>query len=546
MERPEILLFNINVSSPFPNLGQASLSAYLKAHGIHVLQHTCSLLGVEAIKSFSSLTVKTRLLFRDIEAFLAGEKTFSQLSENQRVITKILILWAQVIHRENPVSLGISVAIRNVLFSLLLIRIVKKSLPGIKIILGGPECNVTTGEFFLRGRYADVVVVGEGEVPLYKTLCCIREQRPIEAPGVMTLVNNEVVSAPSHHYPLDINTLPAPDFGKALTSNGKLFALPIGFNRGCSFRCAFCNERTFWKTFRQMNATKAVAILEQLKETYGVNRFLLSQSLMNNDLAWLEEFAFLLRQKNTGVLWGGNARIHPDMDQKYLGHLHQGGCRFLFWGIESGSLSVLKSMKKGTTPEMNKKALQDAASNGIWNHTYWILGFPTETEHDLLETVNFILENNEIIHSCFFVKYHHPGIPVSKETHTHSLLDYYRRLSAYKISHRSSLVEEFPGFFSQIVKFCGIHRMTRKIFEGKYSPLEAPEEKKELLAVMHVLRYFIITPDNRKEVARLFKTERFHKVYQEFSKKNHPDMESFADTGSDIGVQLFRLLKNQH
>ncbi|MBF8275220.1 MAG: cobalamin B12-binding domain protein [Candidatus Brocadiaceae bacterium] len=273
MERPEILLFNINVSSPYPNLGIASLAAYLKERGVHVLHHTCSFLGVSAVKPFSPLRVKNRLLFQGIEAFLAGEKTFSQLSENQRVITKILTLWAQVIHRENPVSLGISVTTPNVLFSLLLIRIVKKSLPGIKIILGGPERSVTTGAFFSREGYADVVVVGEGEVPLYETLCCIREQRPIAAPGVMTLVNNEVVSFPIHPYPLDINALPAPDFDKAFIGDGKPFALPIGFNRGCSFRCAFCNERVFWKTFRQMNAAKAVAILEQLKETYGINRF---------------------------------------------------------------------------------------------------------------------------------------------------------------------------------------------------------------------------------------------------------------------------------
>ncbi|MBF8275219.1 MAG: Radical domain protein [Candidatus Brocadiaceae bacterium] len=233
------------------------------------------------------------------------------------------------------------------------------------------------------------------------------------------------------------------------------------------------------------------------------------------------------------------------MGQKYLGHLFQGGCRFLFWGIESGSLSVLKSMKKGTTPEMNKKALRDASSNAIWNHTYWIFGFPTETEHDLPETVNFILENNEIIHSYFFVIYLHPGIPASKEKPVHSLLDYYRRLSVYKKSHRSPLVKEFPEFFLQIIEIGRIHRMTRKIFEGKYSPSEVPEEKKELLAVMHVLRYFIVEPGSRKEIAQLFKTGRFHKVYQVFSNKNHPSMESFADTESDIGVQLFHLLKNQ-
>lgn len=122
MERPEILLFYINTSSPFPNLGIASLAAYLKERGVRVLQHTLSLSGIKAMNRFSPLNEKNRLFFQGIETFLAGEKTFSQLPENQRVIAHILTLWAQVIHRENSVSLGISVTASNVLFSLLLIR----------------------------------------------------------------------------------------------------------------------------------------------------------------------------------------------------------------------------------------------------------------------------------------------------------------------------------------------------------------------------------------------------------------------------------------
>lgn len=288
-----------------------------------------------------------------------------------------------------------------------------------------------------------------------------------------------------------------------------------------------------------MNVAKAVATLEQLKKIHGINRFFLSQSLVNNDLAWLEEFASLLREKNTGVLWG----VHRDMDQKYLGHLYQGGCRYLYLGIESGSLSVLKSMKKGTTPEMNKKALQDAASSSIWNHTYWIFGFPTETENDLLESVNFILENNEIIHSYYFHIYDYYVIPVSMEKAAHSLPNYYSSLEAHKKPHDSPLLREFPGFFSQITGFNKTYQMLYKKFEGYYPPSKSSEKKQEMLAAMHVLRYFIIEPDRRKEIAKLFDIERFHKVYQEFSNKRRPSTESFADTGSDIGLQLFHLLK---
>lgn len=194
MERPEILLFNINISSPYPLLGIASLAAYLKERGVHVLQHSLPFPQIKTLKHLFPLNEESRFIFQDIEAYLTSEKTHAQLPKEQLNIVNLLTLWSRVIYQENPISLGISVIMTNVFFCLLLCRIVKKSLPGIKIILGGPECNVTTGEYFLREGYADVVVLGEGEIPLFETLCCIRGQRPIEAPGAMTLANTKAVS----------------------------------------------------------------------------------------------------------------------------------------------------------------------------------------------------------------------------------------------------------------------------------------------------------------------------------------------------------------
>jgi hypothetical protein len=132
------------------------------------------------------------------------------------------------------------------------------------------------------------------------------------------------------------------------------------------------------------------------------------------------------------------------------------------------------------------------------------------------------------------------------EKAAHSLLNYYSGLEAFKKPYRSPLAREFPGFFSQITSFRKTYQMLYKKFEGNYPPSKPPEKKHEMLAALHVLRYFVLEPDNRKEIARLFESECFRKVYHGFIEKNRPTMESFADTGSDIGIQLFHLLKNPH
>jgi radical SAM superfamily enzyme YgiQ (UPF0313 family) len=66
-------------------------------------------------------------------------------------------------------------------------------------------------------------------------------------------------------------------------------------------------------------------------------------------------------------------------------------------GIESGSPKILQKMGKNTTIDQIKKALSNLAYARIKTTTYWIVGYPGETEEDFLKTLTLIKElQNEI------------------------------------------------------------------------------------------------------------------------------------------------------
>jgi hypothetical protein len=57
-------------------------------------------------------------------------------------------------------------------------------------------------------------------------------------------------------------------------------------------------------------------------------------------------------------------------------------------------------MIKGTQRQTMSRVLKASAQAGIWNHTFFFFGFPTETLDDAQETVNFIYAHQDLIHSA--------------------------------------------------------------------------------------------------------------------------------------------------
>ncbi|MEW5721439.1 MAG: hypothetical protein AB1817_22620, partial [Chloroflexota bacterium] len=77
-----------------------------------------------------------------------------------------------------------------------------------------------------------------------------------------------------------------------------------------------------------------------------------------------------------------------------------GGCRMLLFGLETASERMIQHMCKGTQRETMSRVLRTGAQAGIWNHTFFFFGFPTETMDDAQATVNFIYAHPDSIHSA--------------------------------------------------------------------------------------------------------------------------------------------------
>lgn len=259
----------------------------------------------------------------------------------------------------------------------------KKRLPDVKIIVGGPA---THASYYKGEDIYDYVVNGEGEQPLLLMLESIENSKNIEyhEDG-----RSKIIRQPEEQR-YNLSTLPMPDytnfdFSKYRFPNGALCEI----SRGCIAKCTFCEETHFWK-YRQRTAMSTLDEIEHMYYEHGTNVFWFIDSLVNGNLNELRAFVKGVAEKGLDIHWTGYCRCDGRMDLEYYRDLRAGGCEVLNYGIESGSQVVLDLMDKKVTVEEMEQNFQDGHAVGIQAMTNWIVGFPNEGPKELEDTLTFL------------------------------------------------------------------------------------------------------------------------------------------------------------
>jgi hypothetical protein len=68
----------------------------------------------------------------------------------------------------------------------------------------------------------------------------------------------------------------------------------------------------------------------------------------------------------------------------------EAGCRWISWGVETGSQRLLDLIRKGTRSQVIRDVLRNSARAGISNLAMMIFGLPTSTGEDLERTFELI------------------------------------------------------------------------------------------------------------------------------------------------------------
>jgi hypothetical protein len=311
----------------------------------------------------------------------------------QQFITALEKYLENLLEAEKPGVLGLSVYSGTLPASVFAYRMVHEKYPHIKTLMGGGIFaeSLAPGspnlDIFLEKTkdIIDKLIIGESEVLLLKYL---RGELPKDQ-RVYTIkdIDGEI---------FDLDKAPIPDL-----SDFQLHGYPhLGSyaSRSCPFQCKFCSETIQWGRYRKKKAPQIANELLHLLKEHGHQLILMGDSLLNPVVT---DLAKELENNEKSIYWDGYLRADkPVTNIENTMLWRRGGFYRARLGLESGSPRVLEMMGKKITPPQIKEAVSNLAYAGIKTTTYWVIGFPGETEEDFRQTLKLVEEMKDDIYEA--------------------------------------------------------------------------------------------------------------------------------------------------
>ncbi|HLD29944.1 MAG TPA: radical SAM protein [bacterium] len=302
--------------------------------------------------------------------------------------------------REDPQVIGFTTHTPSVIMSLALAERIKKIDKKRIIVFLGHKCSRAQMAFDFIGKpFIDYVCTGEADLALPELLAKLDNGNGGSLPesaGFLSRREGKTIDSGNPPVVENLDDLPFPDYSdfSAEIASGRYSQpnrLDILDSRGCINACHFCYERLYWQKYRSLSGKRIFEEIKYLSKQFPrINYFYFNGLLLNGALENLEDFCDLAIKDNLPVNWAGQAMIRPDMTKELLLKMKRAGCRWLGYGIESGSGELLERMNKRYRISDAERVLRDTHEAGISVQVNFMFGFPTETAADFKKTLSLL------------------------------------------------------------------------------------------------------------------------------------------------------------
>lgn len=320
-------------------------------------------------------------------------------------------------------AIGIYTNLMTKLNVLETIRFIKRTpeLAGMKVVLGGPEVTHHVDKFL--GHGADVIVIGEGEETMHELITALATELPItDVKGIAFRDDTgEVVRTPARELIKDIDRLPMPKrSGIDLTKYLKTWrehhgrsAVSVSTMRGCPYSCRWCSRAVYGDSYRRRSPALVVEELARIRDEYGPDTIWFVDDVFTINHRWLEEFARLTKERDVTIPYECITRADR-LNEHAVKLLKESGCFRVWIGAESGSQKILDAMERRVTVEQVREMIHLSKRHGIETGTFIMLGYPGETEEDILDTIEH-LKRSAPDHFTVTVAYPIAGTPLYED-----------------------------------------------------------------------------------------------------------------------------------
>lgn len=294
----------------------------------------------------------------------------------------------------NPEIIGITAMTFTLLDVMETIKIAKEACPNTRIVIGGPHVQIYSEET-INLKNIDYVVLGEGEKIFLELINNINQTNKLKTiKGLVFKENNKIINTGRPDYFNNLDELPFPP--REMLHYKNYFSLlakektitTMFTSRGCPFNCAFCDRPAMGRNFR---ARSAKNVIDEIRECLwlGIKEIFIYDDTFTVDRQRVIDLCNEIIQQDLKFVWDIRARVNT-VDEELLFLLKRAGCERIHFGVEAGTEKILKVLNKQISLDQALNAFRLARKAKIQTLAYFMIGSPTETKEDILETIKFM------------------------------------------------------------------------------------------------------------------------------------------------------------
>ncbi len=316
------------------------------------------------------------------------------------------------------------------------------------IVIGGPHATALPRECLTGNDAIDSLVYGEGELTIVELAGRVLQGRDLRGVrGIYYKQDGEIAAAPPRPRIGDLDSLPMPAWHlfpmkryhhSFVEADGKP-SLHVMGSRGCFSDCNYCHSTKMWGgQVRWHSPERVLAEIDHLRENYGIRYFQFFDDVFTIDPERLKRLMPEFRRRGLSDNWSCSTRIDL-LNEEVVRDLKSGGVHHVAIGMETVNDRLLEVINKHVTKKQTLETIALCDKHDLPVLGMFILGLPTETREETLETLEFARNSNLMLAIfSFFTPY--PGT-----NFWHQLKDspdLTRDFSKYNLSQNFSYVEK--------------------------------------------------------------------------------------------------------
>jgi anaerobic magnesium-protoporphyrin IX monomethyl ester cyclase len=290
-----------------------------------------------------------------------------------------------------PDTIGLTINTMQIASAKEVAAIAHRQAPESLMVAGGPHVTCLPQQVLENIPQLDAVCVGEAEESFVQL---IKAPNQKGIPGVLrqgeTFAGNIPRTADLDSLPfVRVDLVDLHRFGGFGYTSNKPAMFVLG-SRGCPFNCSFCSKSVRGKSVRFRSPENILDEVECLHRNYGIREIYFLDDCFNLKLDRAASILKGLIDKGLNRHMGFRLVMRANRELVTDGLLKlakRAGVNSVFFGVESGSQTILDRAGKNLTAEEVERAFRLAHKNGLETIASFVIGLPGESHETVKESL---------------------------------------------------------------------------------------------------------------------------------------------------------------